>query len=83
MTSVNLSDLKAHLSDYARRVKAGETLQLCERNKPFAEIRPLKLGSGQPRPEPGLFSDVIGDVGDEFFAADAEIERDFYGEEPE
>ena len=41
MTHFNLHQAKANLSAVARRVKAGETIILCDRNKPFAEIRPL------------------------------------------
>ena len=41
MTKINLSEVKSRLSHYARLVKAGETIILCDRNKPFAEIRPL------------------------------------------
>ncbi len=50
MTTANLHEIKARLSHYARLVKAGETVLLCERNKPFAEIRPLP-GVGQPPPK--------------------------------
>lgn len=42
MTSINIQEAKTHLSRYAKRVKAGETIVLCERNKPFAEIRPIE-----------------------------------------
>ena len=41
MFKVNIHQAKTHLSRYARRVKAGETMLLCERNRPFAELRPL------------------------------------------
>ncbi len=41
MLKINIHEAKTHLSRYAKRVKAGETLLLCDRNKPFAEIRPL------------------------------------------
>lgn len=41
MTTANLSEVKSRLAHYARLVKGGETVILCERNKPFAEIRPL------------------------------------------
>ncbi len=41
MTKVNLNEIKSRLSHYARLVKAGETIILCDRNKPFAEIRPF------------------------------------------
>ncbi len=41
MTMINIAEAKAHLSKYARRVKRGERIILCDRNKPFAELRPL------------------------------------------
>jgi antitoxin (DNA-binding transcriptional repressor) of toxin-antitoxin stability system len=49
MLKVNIHEAKTHLSRYAKRVKAGETVLLCDRNKPFAEIRPYgKSASGKP-----------------------------------
>ncbi|MEM7672789.1 MAG: hypothetical protein AAF212_05555 [Verrucomicrobiota bacterium] len=36
-----MSDLKSHLSEYARRTKNGESFIICERNKPIAEFHPL------------------------------------------
>jgi antitoxin (DNA-binding transcriptional repressor) of toxin-antitoxin stability system len=50
MTQLNLHQAKASLSAVARRVKAGETIILCDRNKPFAEIRPLP-GIAPKRPK--------------------------------
>jgi len=47
---INISEAKAHLSKYLRRVKKGETIILCERNVPFAEIGPIKPESQQLRP---------------------------------
>ena len=38
---ININEAKTHLSRYARRVKQGERIILCDRNIPFAEIRPL------------------------------------------
>jgi len=52
MLKVNLHEAKANLSRYARHVKAGETVIICDRNKPFAELRPLKstkAGKAQTR----------------------------------
>jgi antitoxin (DNA-binding transcriptional repressor) of toxin-antitoxin stability system len=43
MGSINIQHAKTHLSRYAKRAKAGETIILCERNKPIAEIRPIPL----------------------------------------
>lgn len=46
---VNIHEAKTHLSRYAKRVKAGETILLCDRNQPFAEIRPYgKTGPKKP-----------------------------------
>ena len=41
MLQVNIHQAKTHLSRYVKRAKAGETIILCDRNKPVAEIRPL------------------------------------------
>jgi len=41
MIQVNIHQAKTHLSRLARRIKAGEPVILCDRNRPFAEIRPL------------------------------------------
>lgn len=76
MTSVNLHEFKTHFSEYARRIKEGETVVLCERDVPIAEVRPIAKAERTPRPAPGLFKDVIS-VDAAFFDTDAEIERDF------
>jgi prevent-host-death family protein len=47
---INISEAKTHLSKYLRRVKEGETIILCERNVPIAEIGPIKPESSQLRP---------------------------------
>ena len=49
MVKINIHEAKTHLSRYAKRVKAGETLLLCDRNKPFAEIRPIKKAKKESR----------------------------------
>ncbi len=47
-----MHEAKTHLSKYARRVKAGETILLCERNVPFAELRPLSESPEDSRDRP-------------------------------
>lgn len=47
MIKANIADVKAHLSQYLRQVKEGETLIICERNVPVYEVRPI---GGKPRP---------------------------------
>jgi antitoxin (DNA-binding transcriptional repressor) of toxin-antitoxin stability system len=76
MTSVNLHEIKSRLSHYARLVKAGETLILCDRNKPFAEIRPLP---DQNRPHPKRELGVMKGwfpVPDDFNAPDPQWEEE-------
>jgi prevent-host-death family protein len=43
MRTVNIAELKAHLSDHIRRVRAGEEVLVCDRNKPVARIVPCGL----------------------------------------
>lgn len=50
MITVNVQRAKTHLSEYLVRIEAGETVTLCRRNVPVAEIRPLRPRSSQPRP---------------------------------
>jgi antitoxin (DNA-binding transcriptional repressor) of toxin-antitoxin stability system len=50
MIRLNIHEAKTHLSKHLRRVKQGETIILCERNVPIAEIRPIKPENRQPRP---------------------------------
>jgi antitoxin (DNA-binding transcriptional repressor) of toxin-antitoxin stability system len=78
MIQININEAKAKLSKYTKIVKAGETVVLCERNKPFAEIRPLDQRGSAPRvfgQSKGVFR-----VGPEFFQADAEIQKSFEGD---
>ena len=42
MKRVNMHEAKTHLSRYVAELKPGETLILCNRNKPVAEVRPIK-----------------------------------------
>ncbi|MBL9176719.1 MAG: hypothetical protein JNM65_01575 [Verrucomicrobiaceae bacterium] len=74
MTSANLHQVKSRLAHYARLVKAGETIILCERNKPFAEIRPLADPAGPaPKRQLGLMKGWFP-VPDDFNAPDPEFE---------
>ena len=78
MIQININEAKARLSKYTKMVKAGETVVLCERNKPFAEIRSLDRKGSAPRVF-GLSKGVFT-LGAEFFEADAEIQKMIEGE---
>jgi len=78
MIQININEAKSKLSKYTRLVKSGETVILCDRNKPFAEIRPLDRRGSAPRVfgmSKGMFK-----LGPEFFEADSEVQKMFAGE---
>lgn len=50
MISMNINEAKAHLSSALEKVARGETVVLCKRNKPVAEIRPVKESLREKRP---------------------------------
>ncbi|MDP2786559.1 MAG: type II toxin-antitoxin system prevent-host-death family antitoxin [Pseudomonadota bacterium] len=48
--NINIHEAKAKLSEYIAAVEAGETVQICRRNVPVAEIVPLRQARKEPRP---------------------------------
>ena len=50
MIRLNIAEAKATLSRQIARVEQGETIILCRRNVPVAEIRPIPRPSIEPRP---------------------------------
>ena len=50
MIKLNISQAKTHLSAYLERLRRGETILLCKRNAPIAEIRPLRQPRTRKRP---------------------------------
>jgi antitoxin (DNA-binding transcriptional repressor) of toxin-antitoxin stability system len=50
MIKLNIHEAKTHLSKYLARLAKGETIILCKRNTPIAEIRPLPSAPKKPRP---------------------------------
>lgn len=50
MKKVNIHEAKTHLSQYLEEVEQGETVVLCRRNQPVAELRPLPAHRQTPRP---------------------------------
>jgi len=49
MIELNIQEAKTHLSEYLAKLKHGETIVLCKRNQPIAEIRPLRALPDAPR----------------------------------
>lgn len=50
MLKVNIAEAKARLSQILDRVDQGETVVICRRNVPVAEIRPIAQPPVEPRP---------------------------------
>ena len=50
MIRINIAEAKTHLSHYLETVEKGETVVLCRRNIPIAEIRPIPQSPAEPRP---------------------------------
>jgi antitoxin (DNA-binding transcriptional repressor) of toxin-antitoxin stability system len=65
MIELNIHEAKTHLSRHLEALERGETIVLCRRNQPIAEIRALPKIPAEPRPtglDKGKFT-----VGPEFF----------------
>ena len=50
MIRLNIHEAKTHLSRYLARLEEGETIILCRRNVPIAEITPIAQEPIAPRP---------------------------------
>ncbi len=50
MIKLNVHEAKTHLSRYLSQLSEGDTIVLCKRNVPIAEIRPLKPARTERRP---------------------------------
>jgi len=75
MIRLNVHEAKTHLSRYLEAVEKGETILLCKRNLPIAEIRPLAKQSHKQRTiglAKGIFSvpaSFFDDLPDEMITA--------------
>jgi prevent-host-death family protein len=65
VVKVNIHEAKTHLSRYLAEVEKGETVLVCRRNEPIAEIRPVKQPRVERRPI-GLAAGIF-EVPESFF----------------
>jgi antitoxin (DNA-binding transcriptional repressor) of toxin-antitoxin stability system len=79
MTKLNVHEAKTHLSEYLPRIEAGETIVLCRRNVPIAEIRPLPPVEPLRRPEIGFAKGTFTIPGEFFEPLPAELLDAFEG----
>ena len=49
MIKLNIHEAKTHLSEYLAKLGQGQTIVLCKRNRPTAEIRPIPALPDAPR----------------------------------
>lgn len=50
MISLNINEIKAHFSSFLAKVSNGETVIVCKRNVPIAEIKPIAALPNEKRP---------------------------------
>ena len=64
MITLNVHEMKAKFSKYLDLLESGETIIICRRNKPIAELRPL---SKLPRPRPVGLGKGLAKLDEGFF----------------
>ncbi len=81
MIRLNIHEAKTHLSRYLPNLEAGETIILCKRNVPIAEIKPIEKRRTKPR-ELGFMKGQF-EITDAFFEPlPEELLAAFEGREP-
>jgi antitoxin (DNA-binding transcriptional repressor) of toxin-antitoxin stability system len=81
MIRLNIHEAKTHLSRYLAKLRRGETILLCKRNIPIAEIRPLPPQRKAKRPI-GLAKGKLRVPPDFFKLLPPELINAFHGEQP-
>ena len=81
--TINIHEAKAKLSEYLSAVESGETVVICRRNVPVAELVPIRQPRKEPRPV-GLASDADYEIPASFFdPLPDELLKAFNGELPD
>ena len=85
MIKVNISEIKAKLSEYLDQLEKGERVVVCRRNHPIAELVAIKGARTAPRPIGGakgqftvpasFFEPLPADVVESFYPATGESAR--------
>jgi len=81
MIRLNIHEAKTHLSHYLERLARGESILICKRNIPIAEVRPLPqqgkaarkigLAKGKFKVPPKFFKPLPSDVLASFYSQDS------------
>jgi len=81
MIRLNIHEAKTHLSRYLKKLAHGETLLLCKRNVPIAEIRPIPEARKTKRPI-GLSKGKLHIPSSFFKPLPADVLKAFQGQKP-
>ena len=76
---INIHEAKANLSRYIEATERGETVIICNRNVPVAELRPVARACSEPRPL-GLAQGTFVVPGDFFEPLAEEVVAAFRGQ---
>jgi prevent-host-death family protein len=76
--TINMSEAKAHLGRYVAKASVGEVITICDRNRPLAELRPVRLSVAPRKLKLGALKGKFS-VPEDFNAALPEFEAAFYG----
>ncbi len=79
MIKLNIHQATTHLSEYLARLRPGETILLCRRNTPVAEIRALPVPPAKKR-QIGLAADSFSVPQSFFDPLPEEVAAAFRGE---
>lgn len=79
MTTVNIYDIKARFSYYAKKVMSGDSFIIAMRNKPFAVLKPLEILSSNTKIKFGVLKGKFS-VPNDFNKPLERFEKDYYGE---
>lgn len=80
MIKLNVHEAKTHLSRYLERLAQGESILLCKRNVPIAEIRPIPPERKAKRPV-GLAKGKLKIPPEFFKPLPSDVLASFYGQE--
>ncbi|MBI4887329.1 MAG: type II toxin-antitoxin system prevent-host-death family antitoxin [Acidobacteria bacterium] len=78
MSTVNIFEVKAKLSEYIERAARGERIVICRHNKPVAELRAVEHARTEPRPIGPLPGEPTFDVAPSFFEPLSDEELDLW-----
>ena len=68
----NIHEIKAQFSKFIEMVEAGETVVVCKRNVPVAEIRPIEKKKDKPIPVLGS-AEGLGEIAPDFDETSPEV----------